>query len=146
MIPSSKFRAHTDREYKISNGNQHKMEYECEYYINEDDLKRPVTIWCEFIDFFPLFGYEKIYGPGGFEQSKDLILDQKDLDVFSSIPTVVHDSFKFKSEHLPDSSDKKDLQIFNEKIREEIEEFMPNIVGDGFCLSHEEIMELDEKD
>jgi hypothetical protein len=93
-----------------------------------------------------MFGHEDIYGRGGLVKTKKLELVESSLDNFSSVPTVVWHDFKFESEHLLSSEDEKNLQIFHEKVRKEIEEIIPSIVGDGSCISREELLELDARD
>ena len=142
-INGKRFFGRTERKYKCSDGN-HEIEYEGHYMLGEEVV--PKRIYCEFTTYYPMFGYEKIYETGGLEKTKNLELMEDSLDNFSVIPTVVWSQFSFDSEHLPSSLDEKDLQIFHEKVRKEIEEIMLSIIGDGYCISHEEVLKLDERD
>jgi len=143
LINGKRFNGRTKHKYKCLEG-YHEMEYKCYYQLSKEVV--PKKIYCEFTTYFPIFGYEKIYGSGGLEKTKKLELSHLDLNVFSEFPTPVHDRLEFISEHFPSSEDEKDLQVFHEKVHMEIEELIPSIIGDGFCISHEKVLKLDAKD
>jgi len=143
LIKGKRFKGQTEHKYKCSDG-YHKLGYKGYYQYPKEVA--PKKIYCKFTNYYPVFGYEKIYGPGGLEKSKNLELSEDSLDNFSSIPTVVWDQFKFTSNHFPSSQSEKDGQVFLKKVWKEIEEIIPSIIGEGYCISHEEVLELDAMD
>ena len=64
------------------------MEYQCYYLLSKEVDQKRVT--CEFTTYFPVFGYEKIYGHGGLEETEKLKLLHLDLDVFSGLPKFLN--------------------------------------------------------
>lgn len=146
-FPNSKeFYGQTKRSYRCLDDRKfvnRELTYNCYYLINEDVPKR---IYCEFKSCYPMFGFENFYGSGGLAKTKNLKLIDDSIDNFSSIPTIIWDEFRFDSEYLLKSNNEMDLQIFHEKVRKEIEEIMPYIIGDGYCLSHKEVLKLEEKE
>lgn len=147
-FPNSKeFYGQTTRSYRCLDDRKfvnRELKYKCYYLLNEDII--PKRINCEFTSSYPLFGHESVYGSGGLARTKNIHMTEDSLDNFSSIPTIIWDEFRFDSEHLPKSNNERDLQIFHVKVRKEIEEIIPYIIGDGYCLSHKEVLKLDEKD
>ena len=132
-----KFKAQTKHEYECLKG-KNKVGYECEYYPN---LKLQ-EIYCTFMDYYPQFGYAKVYDD---LKKKEIVLDQLEFDSFSEIPTVVQSNFRYVSEYLPGSLDEADLCDFEEKLRLEVEEIISKIIGKGFCYSTSDLAKLEKK-
>lgn len=133
-----KFKSQTEKEYNCLKG-QNKVGYECGYYLN---LKTQ-EIHCTFIDFYPQFGYAKVYDN---LKKKNIVLHQLEYDIFSEIPTVVQHTFNYVSDYVPDSLDEADLCAFEEKLKQEIEEIISKIIGKGFCYSSSDLDEFEKKD